>query len=416
MAKTASFSPNDESGLHPLARRAWTMLLLFWVSLLVAAAIGGTLLTLLGPPADRATAEASHAAPTVFGNQLAQLAKLFQHGAAGAPHEGKEGGVEAGPPPPMPAKPHLADPHAGKPDTPQSGAILPPPPPFAGQPVPPLASTASAIAPPNPALLEPSPNIPGGFLPRIAADGRTPMQVFAAHVDPADHRPRVAILIAGIGMNIAESEQAVGRLPAAMSLAITPYATRLDALLGHARAGGHELLVSAPLEPAGYPLNDPGHHALLTGAPMAQNAQRLEWTLTRFNGFVGVTGAMGDLHGERFAASSGQMGPMLEALAARGLFFLDARANTRMVGLARQPRMNYRGVDLVLDDTPGPDAMDAALAKLEKLAVARGAAIGVIGRPSPVAVDRLSVWATALDSHGLALAPVSAVVQMPQAP
>ena len=415
MAKTASFSPNDEQGLHPLARRAWTMLLLFWSTLLVAAAVGGTVLTLLGPPSGETPAEATHPAPTVFGNQLAQLAKLFQHGAPAAPNDGKPDAAEPGPPAKSPDA-QSADVQPRPTDTRPPNAMLPPPSGSAPPIPPPLASSANAIAAPNPALLEPSPNIPGGFLPRVADDGRTAMQVYAAHFDPADHRPRVAILIAGMGMNNAESEQAAARLPAAISLAVTPYAANPGALLDDARAGGHELLISVPMEPAGFPLNDPGHHALLTGAPMAQNAQRLEWTLTRFNGFVGVTGALGDLHGERFAASPGQMGPMLEALAARGLFFLDARANARMVGLARQPQMSYRGVDLVLDDTPGPDAIDAALAKLEKLAVSRGAAIGLIGRPSPVAVDRLSVWATALDSHGLALAPVSLVVQMPQAP
>jgi uncharacterized protein len=414
VARTASFPTNDEPGIHPLARRAWTMLMLFWSSLLVAAAIGGTVLTLLGPPPDEMPAEASGPSATFFGRELAQLAKLFRHGAPAAPRDHAEAGTSADAAPPATPPPAGA---AADADAPPTNAMLPPPPLVhaAAAPSPPSAST-QAIAPPDPALLEPAPDIPGGYLPRIAADGRAPMQVYAAHFDPSDHRPRVAILIAGMGMNLAESEAAATRLPASVSLAITPYATRLDALLDRARAAGHELLVSAPLEPAGYPFNDPGHRALLTGAPLAQNAQRLEWTLTRFNGFAGVTGALGDLHGERFVASPGQMGPMLEALAARGLFFVDARPNARMVGLARQPRMSYRGVDLVLDETPGPDAIDAALAKLEKLAVSRGAAIGLIGRPSPVAVDRLSVWATALDGRGVSLAPVSLVVQMPQAP
>jgi polysaccharide deacetylase 2 family uncharacterized protein YibQ len=278
------------------------------------------------------------------------------------------------------------------------------------------------IARPDPVWLEAAPHIPGGFLPRIAADGRTPMQVYAAGFDATDHHPRVAILVAGMGMNLAESEAAVAKLPGAMSLAISPYATRLDDLLDHARSAGHELLISLPLEPAGYPLNDPGHHALLTGAPIAENAQRLEWAITRFNGFVGATGALGELRGERFAASLGQMAPLLDTLAERGLLYVDPRPNARLIGAPRQSAIAYRGVDLVVDDAAenggaaGGAAMDAALARLEKLAVARGSAIGLVGRPSPLMVDRLGVWALGLAGHGVALAPVSAVVQMPQAP
>jgi len=320
----------------------------------------------------------------------------------------------------------LSPPLEHKPVAADSAAVplLPHPPPITPRPAPPAAPAGAMhpIARPDPVWLEAAPHIPGGFLPRIAADGRTPMQVYAAGFDATDHHPRVAILVAGMGMNLAESEAAVAKLPGAMSLAISPYATKLDDLLDHARSAGHELLISLPLEPAGYPLNDPGHHALLTGAPIAENAQRLEWAITRFNGFVGATGALGELRGERFAASLGQMAPLLDTLAERGLLYVDPRPNARLIGAPRQSAIAYRGVDLVVDDAAenggaaGGAAMDAALARLEKLAVARGSAIGLVGRPSPLMVDRLGVWALGLAGHGVALAPVSAVVQMPQAP
>ena len=321
--------------------------------------------------------------------------------------------------PPSEPVPELA-PSASLPDRPQSeaGPLLPHPPPAPNN----LASTPAKIAPgriasPDPALLEPAPHIPSGFLPRIAADGRTPMSAYAAGFSTADRRVRVAVLVAGAGMNVQESEDAAARLPAPISFAVSPYASKLDPLLDHIRSSGHELLVSLPLEPVGFPLNDPGDHALLTGAPVAQNAQRLEWVLTRFNGFVGATGALGEMRGERFSASLSQMEPLLDTLAERGLLYVDPRPNARQLGSRPQKTpVAYRGVDIVLDLEPGSAAMDAALARLEKLAVMRGGAIGLISRPSPLAVERLGVWAVALPSHGAALAPVSTVVQMPQAP
>jgi polysaccharide deacetylase 2 family uncharacterized protein YibQ len=72
-------------------------------------------------------------------------------------------------------------------------------------------------------------------------------------------------------------------------------------------------------------------------------------------------------------------------------------------------------VDIILDDPPGRAALDRALARLEQLARDRGAAIGLAGRPSPVNVDRIAAWASTLETRGMALAPVSVVVQMPKA-
>jgi polysaccharide deacetylase 2 family uncharacterized protein YibQ len=300
----------------------------------------------------------------------------------------------------------------------QAGLVAGMAPPAAAPPTLPVRPrvAGAAIAPPNPALLEPSPDVALGQLPRIGADGSAPAQIYAAGFDRSDQRPRVALLIAGIGMNEAESGVAVANLPASVSLAISPYAPRLEALLAQARAAGHELLVSLPLEPQAYPLNDPGHHALLTGASLAVNAQRLDWALTRFGGYVGATGALGDLRGERFAAAPDQMEPVLDTLARRGLLYVDPRPNARRFGAMRPSRGAYRGIDLVVDDPPGQEAVDAALARLERVAVNRGAAIGLVGRPAPLTLDRIGVWLLGLEARGVALAPVSVVVQMPQAP
>jgi len=224
---------------------------------------------------------------------------------------------------------------------------------------------ASPIAQPGAALLEASADIASGQLPRIGPDGTPPMRAYAAHFDVTDQRPRVALLVAGIGTNLAESAAAVTGLPPAVSLAVSPYASRLAPVLAEARAAGHELLVSLPLEPQSYPLNDPGHHALLTGASLARNAQLLDWALTRFTGYVGATGALGELRGERFAAAGEQMERVFDTLAQRGLLYVDPRPNARRIAGPQNAAVAYRGVDLVVDDPGGQEAVDAALARLD---------------------------------------------------
>jgi hypothetical protein len=272
-----------------------------------------------------------------------------------------------------------------------------------------VGPVAGPVAAPDQALLEPVPDdTSGAGLPRIAADGRTPMQVYAARFDPATKAPRIAVLIAGVGLDETASEDAIRALPAAVTLAISPYAEKPEAVADAARRAGHEYLVSLPLEPQGYALNDPGRRALLTSASPAENAQRLYWVLSRLTGYVGATGALGDMRGERFAAMPEQMDPMLATLAARGLLYVDPRP-----GAPPLPDVWSRTVDVVIDDPPSAASIDARLAELEKRAHDTGVALGLIGAVRPVTMEHLLAWVGDLAGRGYALAPVSAIVTPP---
>jgi len=235
------------------------------------------------------------------------------------------------------------------------------------------------------------------------------MQVYAAGFDPATKAPRIGVLLAGIGLDEAASEDAIRALPAAVTLAISPYAANLEAAAAAARGAGHEYLVSIPLEPQGYALNDPGQRALLTSAAPAENARRLDWVLSRLAGYVGATGALGDMRGERFAAVPDQMDPMLATLAARGLLYVDPRQ-----GKARLPRVWSRTVDVVIDDPPSAASIDARLVELEKRAHDTGSALGLIGAVRPITQAHLLAWVGNLAGRGFALAPVSALVTGPE--
>jgi polysaccharide deacetylase 2 family uncharacterized protein YibQ len=281
------------------------------------------------------------------------------------------------------------------------------PPPSPG----PAQAETSLIPPPDPALLEVASSGDGSMLPRIGPDGRQPRQVYARRAGPADGRPRIGLLLAGVGLNEADSLQAIRDLPGEVTLAFSPYATHSAVLQEAARAAGHETLISLPLEPggpAGYYVNDPGGHTLLTGAPPAQNRERLDWALGRIQGYVGATGALGDMRGERFAGAADQMDGVLDQLAGRGLLYVDAR-----IGAPPLPRVWSRGIDVVIDEQPGAEELDARLADLLREARAHGSAVGLAGVVRPGTTARIAAWARSLDAAQAGLAPVSALAAAP---
>lgn len=269
-------------------------------------------------------------------------------------------------------------------------------------------ATPGPITDPDPGLQQPVNGSTDAMIPRAGEDGRLPMQVYAAGFDHSSRRPRVGLLIASIGLSQADSEAAIHDLPGAVTLAVSPYAHDVPKLLAAARLGEHEYLVSIPMEPQGFPLNDPGPEALMTSLSREQNQPRLEWALSRFSGYVGATGALGSLRGERFASLSDEMQPVLAELAQRGLLYVDAR-----LGAAPLQVVWSRSIDLVVDEPGDAASIDNKLAQLAKLAHDRGSALGLATSPAPVTVQRIAAWANGLTSGGLALAPVSALVQPP---
>jgi len=159
-----------------------------------------------------------------------------------------------------------------------------------------------------------------------------------------------------------------------------------------------------PLEPENYPTVDPGPHTLLTTLPPQDNIKRLQWLMSRYTGYVGVTNHMGG----KFEATAESLQPVLEEVKRRGLLYVDSEgvANSAAGNIAGTIGLDYSVANVQLD--AGDTAQQ--LAKLEQLAKEQGAAIGV-ARASPATVKQLSAWAEKLEGKGIVLVPVSAAVR-----
>ena len=247
-----------------------------------------------------------------------------------------------------------------------------------------------------------------GSLPRISDQNRKPWEVYARPFNMADRRPRIALVIGDLGLSNMTTLTTVERMPSSVTLAFDVQSPIVGSWLARVRQLGHETLLSVPMEPLDYPRSDPGPKTLLTHLPTAEIQDRLKWALRQGNGYVGIT----TLTGSRFTAEADKLAPIIDTLRQRGLMILDSRVSQRSLisDVAKQQKVPYAVVFRRIDENPSPDAIDAALAELEKTARLSGQVVGYAS-PLPVTIDRLELWRKQLTERGLVLAPLSAVVE-----
>lgn len=242
---------------------------------------------------------------------------------------------------------------------------------------------------------------PGGLLPIIGPDGKTPFQAYSRPFRD-NGKPRVALVVGGLGLNAATTRSAIDRLPPEVTLSFVPYADGLQGWIDLARANGHEVMLEAPMEPADYPNNDPGPYTLMASAQAPETIKRLEWLMSRATGYFAVTNYLGG----KFLNSDNGMSAFLGALKSRGLGFIDdGGASKRSMGGV--PRAS---ADALIDEQLSAEAVERKLLSLEAQALQKGSSLGA-GFAYPVTLDSVVRWAQGLPGRGYQLAPASAVVR-----
>ena len=272
--------------------------------------------------------------------------------------------------------------------------------PTAPEPVPVPAGHALVL---DPALIEKTSQ---GSLPRIADDGTTPMRAYAAPAISAG-KPRIAIVISGLGISAKATQMALDKLPAGVTVAFAPYAADVQRWVTNARQRGHEVLLEVPMEPYDFPDSDPGKYTLRAGQGEEANTQRLVWALTRFTGYTGVT----NLLGGRLLSDPGALEPVLTYLTRRGLLFFDNGLAVHSVApdVAIRVGAPFAQANETIDSIQAAMEIDHHLSDLETVARAKGSASGS-GFLYPITIERVSSWAKGLQGRGFVLVPVSAIV------
>ena len=259
-------------------------------------------------------------------------------------------------------------------------------------------STSPLPSAPLAGLTEPS---PVGLLPIISKDGRTPYQAYARPFQ-ANGKPRVALVVGGLGLNASATKAAIERLPPEITLSFVAYSDGLQGWIDMARANGHEVLLEAPMEPLDAAANDPGPYALKANGSNADTVKRLEWILARCTGYFGVTNYLGG----KFLTADAPVLAFQMALRQRGVAFVDdgAAAKRTLPGLPRA------SADTVVDADLAAESIQKQLITLEQTASQRGQALGS-AFAYPLTLEVANRWAAGLAARGYQLAPVSALTR-----
>lgn len=246
-----------------------------------------------------------------------------------------------------------------------------------------------------------------GHVPRIALDGTRPSVVYARKAPPASEASiKVALVVEGLGVGSSGSARALEKLPPVVSLAFVPYGNEVGPLAAKARGQGHEILLQLPMEPFDYPDNDPGPQTLLTSLTPEQNVDRMQWAMSRMQGYVGVVNYMGG----RFTSTETAIGPVLREVAKRGLVYIDDGTSPRSLAsqFAGANNLPFAKAAVVIDAVPSNAEIDRALARLETTARETGSAVG-IARALPLSIERLTQWIKQAEGRGIVLVPITAI-------
>ena len=245
-----------------------------------------------------------------------------------------------------------------------------------------------------------------GPLPIIAKDGRQPWIEYSRNFKHSDRKPRIAIIINNLGLSATYTEQILKMMPKNVTLSFSHISPQLKKWVREARQKGYEILIDLPMEPIGFPKNDPGRSTLLTSLNEVENLNRLEYIMVQSGGYVGLLST----HGDKFTLNSELLLPILKSIKTRGLLYVDSRTTSQSLGpeLSSNIQLPRAFNNVFIDKTPSRDYITTKLRELERIAVDKKFAVA-IAQPLPLSIEIINEWSSGLKEKGIALAPITAI-------
>ena len=221
--------------------------------------------------------------------------------------------------------------------------------------------------------------------------------------------PRIGVVIYGLGTSAAATRSAIQGLPGAVTLAFSPYTSRLGDWIDIARAASHEVLIMVTpgrikkrvlkqIEPQ-EPINSESNNSLNV----------LSSVLSREQNYIGVTNYFPP--GSNFEAADLQK--LFQILKEKGLLFLESRPTEGKLSreISNKFKLPFAANKIFIDNLASRTAIRKKLEEAEQIAQSQGEVI-VMGFFYPVTLELLVAWTKNLDSRGFSLAPISALAKL----
>ncbi len=246
------------------------------------------------------------------------------------------------------------------------------------------------------------------YLPKISSDGIEPWQAYKKPFT-VETGNKVALVVYGLGLQNDETELAISKLPAEVTLSFSPYADNLSGQITKARQAGHETMVDLPLQDKNFPAVDGGPETITLSASLEQNLTHLQNVLQNSGAFTGVTA----INGNALFAKPEVINPIYEAIFSKGLLFLGTDRASSFPEVYKNT-----GAFLKADILFSSDMFDKAVKNnfdaLENTAHARGQALMVLA-PTKILLDAVVKWHNLnqerSETDRLILVPASALVK-----
>ena len=246
------------------------------------------------------------------------------------------------------------------------------------------------------------------LVPTPAPTPRPPAPTATVRARPAPGaRGKLAILLDDAGQNV-DLLPAAAELPAEIGVAVLPFLPHSAEVAEALHGSGHEIWLHLPMEPEGYPNDDPGPGAILVSMADSDIRSAVHAAINNVPHAVGVNNHMGS----RASADLRVMTWVMQELKARGLAFIDSRTTRDTVAedAARALGVPAGRRHVFLDNTRSSAAIRAQLDEaVERCRMDR--AIIAIGHLDPITVQTLNAELPGLAKRGADLVRPSALLK-----
>lgn len=209
-------------------------------------------------------------------------------------------------------------------------------------------------------------------------------------------QPLIAIIIDDVGIGHMDAFKNALSIPYPITFAILPFRQYTKECAELAKGRGFELILHMPMEPYGYPKNDPGPGAIFE----KDNKKLIEEKLISAFDAIKYAKGLNNHMGSKITSLKYSTRVILNYLKENGYFFIDSRTSVDTIALSEANNMKLKALkrNVFLDNSRKPEEIEHQLSKAVIEAKTTGFAIA-IGHNYPETITELKKQMPILDKE-----------------